>query len=169
MVLRYRHGFLSMCRAFVLLPLLLLYEFPWEILSSCPSDESLSLRDCRFLLRYSGSPVGKISVLPMLNLAPETPHHLSRMFCTVAKLSSFDMYTVVSSANSVVTILSCVVGMLMPLRFKLLSDAANGSIARSKMRQDIASPCWTPLNTVKGELITPLIITTVDASLYSLI
>ena len=48
-----------------------------------------------------------------------------------------------------------------------LMDAASGSIARSKRRQERGSPCLTPLVIVYGLLIIPLIITFVLAFLYS--
>lgn len=40
-----------------------------------------------------------ISVLSMLNLAPEAQHHLDRMLLSTFTSSVADRYTVVSSAN----------------------------------------------------------------------
>ncbi|KZV82716.1 hypothetical protein EXIGLDRAFT_810289, partial [Exidia glandulosa HHB12029] len=50
--------------------------------------------------RNSGEPMGMISVLWMLNLAPDAMHQVSRISWRTAGSSCFDMNTHVSSANS---------------------------------------------------------------------
>jgi len=49
--------------------------------------------------------------------------------------------------------------------FDYLSMFAKGSLARLKSRQHSGSPCCT-LDTLKGELVTPLMITCVSAFSY---
>ena len=71
-----------------------------------------------------------------------------------------------SLAKSVVLRLLFELGIWYPLRLLFFSKLAKGSIVRLKRRHDKESPCLTPLDTWKGSLIIPLIITIVSADLY---
>ena len=111
-------------------------------------------------------PMGMISVLPILNLAPAAIHHSSRILVSSPKSSFSERNTVVSSANRVVFIGYCLLGKRKPCRSDCLMASASGSIAMSNRRHDRGSPCRTPRITLKGrEHLTPLIITVVYASL----
>src|SRR5882762_5016036 len=114
-------------------------------------------------LRYKRLPMGIISVLLTLKQAPEAMHHLSRMDSRSMNLSNSDKKTVVSSANRVVISLFSTPGITRPFKLEHRSILASGSIAMSNNRHDIGSPCRTPLETLKGELRTPLTITLVSA------
>ena len=104
-----------------------------------------------------------ISVLGMLNFAPEARHHLSGMDWSVEKESSSDKKTVVSSANRKVMRRCMSPGTWKPWMGEHRSSSARGSIARSKRRQERGSPCRTPLVTWYGSLRKPLIMTWVCA------
>lgn len=63
------------------------------------TDVMFSFEDVISDCRYSGVPTGIISVLSMLNLAPEAQHHVDRMVLSIPGSSLAARYTVVSSAN----------------------------------------------------------------------
>src|SRR6266487_900626 len=116
---------------------------------------------------YSGEPIGMTSVFAILNFAPEAVHHFLRMSWRSENLSLAVRYTVVSSAKSVVISFFVVPATLYPSRSDLLSISASGSMAKSNNRHDSGSPWRTPLLISYAGLITPFIIITVSAVLYS--
>ncbi|KAJ3816693.1 hypothetical protein F5880DRAFT_194993 [Lentinula raphanica] len=123
---------------------------------------------CRTRSLCSREPIGMISVLFMLNLAPDARHHSFRIVSRSPKSSSFDRYTVVSSAKKVAISRFTLLGMSIPFSVDLRSDSPSDSIAISNRMHDKGSPCLTPLVTLNGfELLMPLTYTWVFASLYS--
>ena len=115
-------------------------------------------------------PTGIITVLSLLNLAPEAAHHLSRISKRVSGLSFFERKTIASLAKSARMTLWCVSGVFMfrPASLSIvLSMWDMGSMARLKRRQDSGPPCHTPLDTWNLLLISPFRITVVSASEYS--
>ena len=62
--------------------------------------------------------------------------------------------------------LTLVLGIHIGSTLLFRSRFASGSIARLNRKHDKGSPCQTPLETWKGELTTPFIITLVLADLY---
>ncbi|KAF9783299.1 hypothetical protein BJ322DRAFT_1069956 [Thelephora terrestris] len=114
--------------------------------------------------RYSAVPIGIISVFSTLNFAPDTSHHSSSMPIRSDRLSCSVRTTVVSSAKRDTFTFSLRLGTSIPWMCDALMFAASGSMLRSNRMHDMGSPCLTPLDTRKGSLIIPFMITDVGAS-----
>jgi hypothetical protein len=117
---------------------------------------------------WASEPIGIISVLSMLNFAPETWHQVFRIIWAWSKRSSWLRYRLVSSAKRFVLIGSSSLGIL--ISFRLWSDRiihASGSIPMSNIGHDSGSPCRMPLVILKGSLSIPFIMTCVFTYWYS--
>jgi hypothetical protein len=69
------------------------------------------------IFQCASIPMGMISVLSMLNLAPDTWHHLFRTSCMCSSLFSLLRNRFVSSANSLVLISGSIPSIFIPLMF----------------------------------------------------
>ncbi|CAK5280491.1 unnamed protein product, partial [Mycena citricolor] len=122
--------------------------FPIHAPKHLTGSPSLAIFTCSGI--KSMVPIGIISVLFMLNLAPDALHHLSIMSRSSPKSSSASRYTAVSSANSVAISLSTLPFILIPFSLDWRSDSASGSIARLNSRHESGSPWRTPRVTLNG-------------------
>ena len=108
-----------------------------------------SLQDIIILYWCVSDPIGITSVFSMLNFAPDTQHHSSRMSWTWSRWSSFHMKMFVSSANMVMIIFSSILVIFNPLRLgSSLSLQASGSIAKLKRAHNSGSSWRTPCVTL---------------------
>src|SRR5258708_9452121 len=110
-----------------------------------------------------------MTVLSLLNFAPDAKHHLSRILSRVSGLLFFDRKTVVSSAKRAGIALWWLSGVSMfrPVSLSVvLSIWDIGSMARFNRRQDSGSSLQTPLVPRNFLLISPFRITVVSAFEY---
>ena len=100
------------------------------------------------LCQCSSLPIGIILVFSLLNFAPDTSHHSSRILQTKWKLSSLLRQRLVLSAKSFIASLSIRPDMFMPFIFgSFLILQARGSMVMLNSVQDSRSPWRTPLLT----------------------